>query len=96
MATPRYIPDGWITSEPSSDTSKLRPTVEGTWTAPTKENPEILVKLVEDGEEPIPVNTIRVKGNMPKVLLSYKAKNDENLPFTPYKEPGDEEPKVKS
>ncbi|ELU10543.1 hypothetical protein CAPTEDRAFT_196226, partial [Capitella teleta] len=89
MSTPKYLPSSSITSVPESDTvSLIRPNVDGDYIALVNQKPQIIVKLVDEGDEPIPVGQLVLIGNAPKMTVLYKQKDEPEAPFTPVSEEG--------
>lgn len=83
MSSPRLIGDDAIRSEPASDTvTSLRPTAEGSYTAPSDTNPAIFITLVKDTEG-VPVGSVTINGNMPGAKVYSKATTDDQEPFKP-------------
>lgn len=95
MNTPQLIPTEWINADPSSPTvSNVRPGTDDKWVVPKETAPEIIVQLVETGEEPIPVGEVQINGNVPKFSVYYKITDDADEEFVPVSNTDDEEPQV--
>ena len=94
MSTPQLIRSDWIRSNPQSLTiDNIRPNVAGTWKEPRESEPTITIKLVETGDEPIPVRRIQLTGNVPSYVVFYKPTNDVEE-FIPLSISDDNKPQV--
>lgn len=95
MSTPRFIPSKWIKiDKDSSVADKLRPNVDGKLVLPKEDKPTITVKLVDSGNDGIPVGKIEVNGNFDKFTVEYKEKAKPNVPFKPLTFLNDDKPQV--
>ena len=94
MSTPRLVPRDWIRSDPETPTiDVIRPNVVGTWIQPKETEPTITIKLVETGEEPVPVGRIQLISNVPSFEVYYKPSDDVEE-FIPIMDNNDKKPRV--
>lgn len=96
MSVPQYIPSKWIRSKPETGSiNKIRPNADGGWTASKDDEPVITIKLVDSGEDGIPVGKIELNGNIEKFTVEYKEKATPNDPFRKLTFFGDDESQVR-
>jgi len=95
MDSETKIPDEFITTEPATeDVTALRPSNEDTLTFGSEDIPSIFVRLVEEGEEAVPVAEVDVEGEIAEVEIFYKESDETDVPFKPVSLGDDETPKV--
>lgn len=84
MDTPLYIPKNHITSEPqTNDIEKIRSNVDDEWSVPAKDEPAIVVQLIEAQDEPIPVGGLVLNTNVEKFNVFYKQAISDQEEFKP-------------
>ena len=92
MSSPTVIADDSITSEPESESiGNVRPGRLGTWTESANNQPKIIVQLVDESDEPVPIGVVKVTGNLVSFTVLY-TNADEDL--TPLTKPDSQEPQV--
>lgn len=73
MNSERAIRAGWVTSDPPTDNADdTRPSNEGTWIVDSENNPALLITLVEDGKDAIPVGRVQLTSNVDQINVLYK------------------------
>lgn len=78
MDSDTAIPEENLSSNPATENlENLRPNKEGSWTVPSENNPELLVQVAKDGEEPIPVGRVELATNAEKATIWYQTAADE-------------------
>jgi len=78
MDSDTTIPEENLASNPPTENlENLRPNVEGSWTVPSVNNPQVLIQVAKDGEESLPVARIELTTNAEKVTVAYQTAPDE-------------------
>ena len=73
MKSDRSIRAGWVTSDPATDNvDNVRPGKEGTWSVASENNPALLITLVEDQKDAIPVGRVELTSNVDQINVLYK------------------------
>lgn len=84
MSAPVFIPATAIKSKPQSDNvERVRPNVAGKLSLLAKDEPSVIIKLVESGEKGIPVGKVDLNTNVQAFNIYYKSANKKLAPFKP-------------
>lgn len=79
MKSGRSIQTGWVTSDPATDNvDDIRPDKEGTWSVASENNPALLITLVEDQQDAIPVGRVELTSNVDRINVLYKTSNTDD------------------
>lgn len=95
MSSETIVPDSFITTVPEfEDVNALRSSNQDTFTVPSDQIPDILVRLVAEGDEPVPVGEVVVDGEVSEIELFYQDSDATDSPFVPVRLDGETEPQV--
>ncbi|MEE4247301.1 MAG: hypothetical protein V2I33_17965 [Kangiellaceae bacterium] len=82
MESEKSIRAGWVTSDPPTDNAEdARPGTKATWTVASDNNPALLITLVEDGNDAIPVGRVELTSNVAQISVLYKTSSAADEPY---------------
>lgn len=96
MANAKVIPDDrvQIEGEAVGEVASLRPGSVDQLTVSSDDIPAIVIRLVDEGEEPVPVGEVSMDGDLSGITVEYKDSNEPTAEWVPVNSDGSETPEV--